>query len=75
MATPPNTGVQPKISNEAAQRRRTISDYRSQVNDSVTVAAADSNSGGKISNLKNATKSLATGLSRFTAKRMVRKEN
>lgn len=74
MLTPPSTGVQqPTISN-VAQRRRTISDYRSQVNTSSVAVTADSNtnSGGKMSSLKNATKSLATGLSRFTAKRMVR---
>lgn len=71
LSTPPNTSVQPTISNVAqAQRRRTISDYRSQVNSSVTVSN-DSNNGGKISTLKNATRTLATGLSRFTAKRMV----
>lgn len=70
LSTPPNTGVQPTNSN-VLQRRRSISDYRSQVDSSVTVSN-DSNPGGKISSLKNATKTLATGLSRFTARRMVR---
>lgn len=75
LSTPPNISGQPTISN-VGQRRRTISDYRSEVNSSVTVPD-DSNTttAGKISSFKNATRTLATGLSRFTAKRMVRKNS
>lgn len=52
-------------------RRRTLSDYRTEVNSSTTVV--DSNSNGKaVSSIKNATKTLTTGLSKFTARRMVR---
>lgn len=64
--TPPKATVQSTYSN-AQNRRRTLSDYRNDVNNSVTV---DSNANGKtVSSIRNATKSIASGLSKF--KRMV----
>lgn len=65
--TPQTTGNNMSIQN----RRRTLSDYRSEVNSSTSIV--DSNFNGKaVSSIKNATKTLTTGLSKFTAKRMVR---
>lgn len=49
-------------------RRRTLSDYRTEVNSSITV---NPNPSGKtVSTIKN----LASGLGKFTSKRMVRNE-
>lgn len=65
--TPPKPSTQATYSS-AQHRRRTLSDYRCEVNNSVTVV---SNSNGKtVSSIKNATKTLASGLSKF--KRMVK---
>lgn len=67
--TSPSKPASYNTTSNVTQRRRTLSDYRTAVNSSVTV---DTNSGVKAaSSIKNATKSLATGLSKFTAKRMV----
>lgn len=66
--TPPKSGTKTTNDN-VTHRRRTLSDYRTTVNSSVVV---DSHSGVKaVSSIKNATKTLATGLSKFTARRMV----
>lgn len=63
--TPPKPSAQATYNNA---RRRTLSDYRSDINSSVTV---DSNPNGKtVSSIKNATKTLASGLNKF--KRMVK---
>ncbi|XP_055301458.1 mucin-2-like [Sitodiplosis mosellana] len=60
--TPPKPSVQAAYSS-GQNRRRTLSDYRSEVNNSVTVDP--SSSGKTVSSIKNATKTLASGLSKF----------
>lgn len=65
--TPAKPGI--SSNSKVTLRRRTMSDYRTEPNNSVKV---DSNSAGKaVLSIKNATKTLASGLSKFTAKRMV----
>lgn len=67
--TPSKPTTQAPCSN-IPNRRRTLSDYRIEVKNSVTV---NSNSNGKaVSSIKNATKTLASGLTKFTTKRMVK---
>lgn len=67
--TPPKSNI-PAINSKVTLRRRTLSDYRTENDNSVR--ANDTNAAGKaVSSIKNATKTLASGLSKFTAKRMV----
>lgn len=54
----------------ATNRRRTLSDYRTGVESNAALVQSNS-SGTAVSSIKNATKTLTTGLSKFTAKRMV----
>lgn len=72
--TPSKPVVKPTNGNaiqNTIQRRRSLSDYQTELNSSVTV---NLNSGGKaVSSIKNATNKLTSGLSKFTAKRIVRK--
>lgn len=67
--TPSKPVVKPTNGNEI-QRRRSLPEYQTGFNSSARV---DSNSSGKpVSSIKNATNKLS-GLSKFTAKRIVRK--
>lgn len=79
--TPSKMSTQMSYS-QIPNRRRTLSDYRNEVNSSITVNAnpnpnpnpnPNTNPNTKsISGIKNATKTLASGLTKFTTKRMVK---